>query len=236
MRTGIRLRTVNQVWEAHLDIYGKVHTFAGRSLKDCPFRYQGQYEDAETGLYYNRFRYYDPSIGAYLSQDPIRLAGDNPTLYGYVHDPNTWIDIFGLATEFEIGTYGDLTGVNHRGDKLTGHELLQSAWLQENHGKTRTSDVGALNPSIALTEPDMHKKITVLQNRHNMRAGKLRGQSALQNINRNAALTRRGIYEGLLERGWERANAKRYATELTMKLRGDAIAFAKKQGYIKCNG
>jgi hypothetical protein len=28
----------------------------------CPFRYQGQYEDAETGLYYNRFRYYSPVI------------------------------------------------------------------------------------------------------------------------------------------------------------------------------
>ncbi|MDR2650841.1 MAG: hypothetical protein LBC68_00800 [Prevotellaceae bacterium] len=42
------------VWEARLDIYGKVHTFAGRSLSDCPFRYQGQYEDSETGLYYNR--------------------------------------------------------------------------------------------------------------------------------------------------------------------------------------
>jgi hypothetical protein len=32
MRTGIRLRTVNQVWEG-LDIYGKVHIFAGHSLK-----------------------------------------------------------------------------------------------------------------------------------------------------------------------------------------------------------
>ncbi len=173
----------------------------------------------------------------YINQDPIRLDGNNTTLYGYVHDPNAWIDIFGLATEFEIGAYGNLTGNNHRGDKLTGHELLQSAWLQENYGKTRTSDIGALNPSIALTEPDMHKKITTLQNRHNMKAGKLRGQSAIQNINRNTALTRRGIYEGLLERGWERANAKRYATELTMKLRGRCYCFLlKNKGYIKCKG
>jgi RHS repeat-associated protein len=95
IRTGIRLRTANQGWEARLDIYGKVHTFAGRSLKECPFRYQGQYEDAETGLYYNRFRYYDPSIGAYLSQDPIGLAGGNK-LYGYVHNTNKCMDILGL--------------------------------------------------------------------------------------------------------------------------------------------
>jgi RHS repeat-associated protein len=84
------------VWETHLDIYGKVRTFAGRSLSDCPFRYQGQYEDSETGLYYNRFRYYSPEEGMYLSQDPIRLAGNNPTLYGYVHDTNSWLDEFGL--------------------------------------------------------------------------------------------------------------------------------------------
>ena len=30
---------------------------------------------SETGLYYNRFKYYDPSTGAYISQDPIGLAG-----------------------------------------------------------------------------------------------------------------------------------------------------------------
>ena len=45
---------------------------------------------------YNRFRYYDPKTGNYISQDPIGLAGGNPTLYGYVFDPNTQIDPLGL--------------------------------------------------------------------------------------------------------------------------------------------
>ena len=65
-------------------------------MNDCPFRYQGQYEDEETGLYYNRFRYYDPNTGGYISRDPIRLEGENPTLYGYVSDTNMWVDILGL--------------------------------------------------------------------------------------------------------------------------------------------
>jgi RHS repeat-associated protein len=90
------------VWETRLDIYGKVHTFAGRSLSDCPFRYQGQYEDQETGLYYNRFRYYSPEEGMYLSQDPIGLAGGNK-LYSYVHDINKWTDPIGLVP---LGTGG----------------------------------------------------------------------------------------------------------------------------------
>jgi RHS repeat-associated protein len=88
------------VWEARLDMYGKVAYFAGRSLSDCPFRYQGQYEDSETGLYYNRFRYYLPEEGIYLSQDPIGLAGNNPTLYGYVKDVNSRVDVFGLMELF----------------------------------------------------------------------------------------------------------------------------------------
>ena len=85
-----------KTWQAEFDIYGKIRTFAGRSLNDCTFRYQGQYEDSETGLYYNRFRYYSPDEGMYISQDPIGLAGGNPTLYGYVSDTNMWVDILGL--------------------------------------------------------------------------------------------------------------------------------------------
>lgn len=83
-----------KTWDCELDIYGKVRTFEGSSLSDCPFRYQGQYEDEETGLYYNRFRFYDPNVGRYISQDPIGLAG-GLSLYGYVCDSNLWIDIFG---------------------------------------------------------------------------------------------------------------------------------------------
>ncbi len=83
------------VWEMLLDVYGRVAECHGdRTL--VPFRYQGQYEDEETGLYYNRFRYYSPDMGMYISSDPIGLAGNNPTLYGYVEDVNTWLDVVGL--------------------------------------------------------------------------------------------------------------------------------------------
>jgi RHS repeat-associated protein len=83
-----------RVWECVLDIYGRKRAINGQS-DFIPFRYQGQYEDTETGLYYNRHRYYDPGMGRYVSQDPIALqGGDN--LYAYVHDPNLQIDIFGM--------------------------------------------------------------------------------------------------------------------------------------------
>ena len=82
------------VWEMLLDVYGKVAECHGdRTL--VPFRYQGQYEDEDTGLYYNRFRYYSPDMGMYISSDPIGLAG-GLVLYSYVHDPNFLVDKFGL--------------------------------------------------------------------------------------------------------------------------------------------
>ena len=92
----------NKVWEQELDIYGRQRK---RPSAFVPFKYQGQYEDAETGLYYNRFRYYDPNAGSYISQDPIGLLGDNPTLYGYVSDSNINIYILGL-TDFYITPSG----------------------------------------------------------------------------------------------------------------------------------
>ena len=61
-----------------------------------PIRFQGQYHDIETGLHYNRFRYYDPDVGRFISQDPIGLEGGN-NLYQYAPNPVVWIDPLGLA-------------------------------------------------------------------------------------------------------------------------------------------
>ena len=85
----------NATWEMMLDSYGAVRQ-GKEKAQDCPFRYQGQYEDVETGLYYNRFRYYDPEVGSYISQDPSSLVG-GLGLYNYVQNPTGLIDAFGLA-------------------------------------------------------------------------------------------------------------------------------------------
>ncbi|WP_167375394.1 RHS repeat-associated core domain-containing protein [Burkholderia metallica] len=61
-----------------------------------PVRFQGQYCDDETGLHYNRYRYYDPSSGRFVSKDPIRLAG-GINVYQYAPNPVEWIDPLGLA-------------------------------------------------------------------------------------------------------------------------------------------
>ncbi|MGS7254340.1 RHS repeat-associated core domain-containing protein, partial [Pseudomonas anuradhapurensis] len=61
-----------------------------------PIRFQGQYHDHETGLHYNRHRYYDPEAGKFLSQDPISYAG-GVNLHLYASNPVSWVDPLGLT-------------------------------------------------------------------------------------------------------------------------------------------
>jgi RHS repeat-associated protein len=82
-------------WSADIGVYGDLQNVVGERGA-CPFRWPGQYEDEETGLYYNRFRYYDPEEGGYVSQDPIRLrAGLH--FVSYANDPLTLTDPLGLS-------------------------------------------------------------------------------------------------------------------------------------------
>jgi RHS repeat-associated protein len=86
------------VWSAKYNGYGKVTGLtrsAGEQLEQ-PLRFQGQYFDVETGLHYNRHRYYDPEIGRYLTPDPIKLAG-GLNQYQYTPNPTGWVDPLGLS-------------------------------------------------------------------------------------------------------------------------------------------
>ncbi|MDR6546259.1 RHS repeat-associated protein [Chryseobacterium rhizosphaerae] len=109
------------IWERELDIYGSLrkgdHTFV-------PFLYQGQYIDEETGLAYNRFRYYDNESGNYISQDPIGLMSGEPNLYAYVKNVNSFIDIFGWNTIIPSENLKsiDLTDPNWRNLSFDGNQ------------------------------------------------------------------------------------------------------------------
>ena len=59
---------------------------------DSPLLFIGQYEDQESGWVYNRFRFYDPWSGVYGSQDPLGVAPNPATPYGYVGNPVLWVD------------------------------------------------------------------------------------------------------------------------------------------------
>ena len=89
------------VWRAVYRAWGstlRTEQAAGENTEPVyqSLRYQGQYFDAETGLHYNRFRYYDPDAARFVSQDPIGLAG-GVNLYQYAPNLLSWVDPLGLA-------------------------------------------------------------------------------------------------------------------------------------------
>ena len=79
--------------------------------------YAGQWQDAESGLCYNRFRYYEPETGMYLVSDPLGLLGGEQT-YRYVPNPCGWVDPLGLAASSKISSLMDYIG---DGRRVSGH-------------------------------------------------------------------------------------------------------------------
>lgn len=79
--------------------------------------YAGQWQDAESGLCYNRFRYYESETGMYLVSDPLGLLGGEQT-YRYVPNPCGWVDPLGLAASSKISSLMDYIG---DGRRVSGH-------------------------------------------------------------------------------------------------------------------
>ncbi|WP_088744270.1 RHS repeat-associated core domain-containing protein [Cobetia sp. QF-1] len=90
----------NLVWVGQYRAWGQLERAQDgngeRASTDNPLRFQGQYHDEETGLRYNRFRYYDPALGRFTTQDPIGLMGGE-NLYQYEPNPTGWVDPLGLS-------------------------------------------------------------------------------------------------------------------------------------------
>jgi RHS repeat-associated protein len=93
-------------WSAQYEAWGHAKEAISQAAYKAgirnPIRFQGQYLDDETGLHYNRYRYYDVYTARYLTQDPIGLVGGN-NFYRYAPNPTLWLDPLGLAPYVVIG-------------------------------------------------------------------------------------------------------------------------------------
>ncbi|WP_183132397.1 RHS repeat-associated core domain-containing protein, partial [Pseudomonas coronafaciens] len=85
------------VWQAKYRAWGAVEKLVVNEVEQN-LRFQGQYFDAETGLHYNTFRYYDPEIGRFITQDPIGLLGGF-NLYQYAPNSVAWVDPWGWSAK-----------------------------------------------------------------------------------------------------------------------------------------
>nr|WP_230849809.1 RHS repeat-associated core domain-containing protein [Pseudomonas monteilii] len=85
------------VWQATYRSWGEVEQLTVNEVEQN-LRFQGQYFDAETGLHYNTFRYYDSGVGRFVTQDPIGLLGGG-NLYSYGTSPISWVDPWGWSAK-----------------------------------------------------------------------------------------------------------------------------------------
>ncbi len=82
-------------WQGEYDEWGNLLGEESAQHLQQSLRLPGQQYDEESGLYYNRNRYYDPLQGRYITQDPIGLRGEW-NLYKYPLNPVRFIDSLGL--------------------------------------------------------------------------------------------------------------------------------------------
>ncbi|WP_148952309.1 RHS repeat-associated core domain-containing protein, partial [Shigella sonnei] len=82
-------------WQGKYDEWGNLLGETSAQHLQQSLRLPGQQYDEESGLYYNRNRYYDPLQGRYITQDPIGLRGEW-NLYKYPLNPVRFIDSLGL--------------------------------------------------------------------------------------------------------------------------------------------
>ena len=114
------------VWTAQYKAYGSLALAAVQQVENN-LRFQGQYYDEESGLHYNRHRYYDPECGRFINQDPIGLLGGDNN-YLYVPNPVTWVDPLGLSCK-EGGPTGTVytktkqMDVDYTGEHLPGNTV-----------------------------------------------------------------------------------------------------------------
>jgi RHS repeat-associated protein len=114
-------------WNADIDVWGNVQRCDNPHNLRQSIRMQGQHFDEESGLHYNRHRYYDPAQGRYITQDPIGLRG-GWNGYNYVTNPVERIDPLGLSDGFGgyIQAQGSL-GINMTEKGATPQEISNAA-------------------------------------------------------------------------------------------------------------
>ncbi|VEJ57112.1 RHS repeat-associated core domain-containing protein [Pragia fontium] len=129
------------VWLAHYTVLGQTDRLEAIKVKQ-PLRLQGQYFDEESGLHYNRHRYYDPQTGIFISQDPIGLLGGlNP--YNYAPNVLGWVDPLGLVCDARYERYKDFRAQGYTAEEaaklsklnMTDQQLVQNiADISEKRG------------------------------------------------------------------------------------------------------
>lgn len=157
------------VWQARpRDAYGNLE-LSSDNVIELSLRWPGHYCDADTGLFYNRYRYYDPQLGRYLQADPIGQSG-GVNVYAYAPNPLRDVDLLGLAHSEEKGgkSSGDEGDANptkkapEAGDPLVHDPTKKDAPDEVHTARAKQEEAAAL----AASSGNEHKTVAVNGGNH----------------------------------------------------------------------
>jgi RHS repeat-associated protein len=158
------------VWQAEFDPWGNLRSEYNPQHIQQTIRMQGQHADSESKLLYNRYRYYGPSIGRYITQDPIRLKG-GANFYSYADGSATnFVDPMGLIVQvctapafdgnipfdhywIKTDTYEAGMGADGRGVLGTGATIVSHA------GRSAEPGASCRNPKVEVDEACVNRLI-----------------------------------------------------------------------------
>lgn len=153
------------VWKAQYKAWGeckveqaKPDFFENSEIISNNIRFQGQYFDGETGLHYNRYRYYSPYVGRFISKDPIGLLGGF-NVYSYAPNPNNWIDPLGLRSRNKTlpinarsrNTKKLVNCINADGKKVSADDARKDDFLFNNKNDAMNAGSKMLGPGAVRT-------------------------------------------------------------------------------------
>ena len=108
--------------------FGAARTPPSTGTSPNPLRYTGRERDPDTGLYYYRARYYDPALGRFLSEDPLRFDSGDPNFYAYVgNNPLNGSDPTGNRVRAAAIVGGGIGLLFQAGSDLVRGELSSSS-------------------------------------------------------------------------------------------------------------
>ncbi|GCN29676.1 RHS repeat protein [Escherichia coli] len=117
----------NTAWSAEYDEWGNQLNEENPHHLHQPYRLPGQQYDKESGLYYNRHRYYDPLQGRYITPDPIGLRG-GWNMYQYPLNPIQVIDPMGLHAIENMTSGGLIYAVSGVPGLIAANSITNSAY------------------------------------------------------------------------------------------------------------
>ncbi|EEV0102094.1 RHS repeat protein [Escherichia coli] len=117
----------NTAWSAEYDEWGNQLNEENPHHLHQPYRLPGQQYDKESGLYYNRHRYYDPLQGRYITPDPIGLRG-GWNMYQYPLNPIQVIDPMGLDAIENMTSGGLIYAVSGVPGLIAANSITNSAY------------------------------------------------------------------------------------------------------------